>query len=268
VQPAIDHPALIDIGVNLSHDSFDHDRAEVMAAAHANGVVQMVLTGTSVDSSKKAAALAAAYPGVLYSTAGVHPHDAQSFNVDTSAQLHALSQQPQVVAIGETGLDFCRNFSEPTLQEAAFAEQLSLAVVTGLPVFLHQRDAHERFLAILKEQHAKLKRAVVHCFTGTKEELYDYLDLDLYVGITGWICDERRGLHLQEFVKDIPANRLMLETDAPYLQPRNMRPKAKTRRNEPANLRWVLKQVALSREQSEEVVAGETTANARVFFGL
>ena len=259
---------LIDVGLNLGHDSFEHDRAAVLQAALAAGVVQMVLTGTSVAGSDKAAALAAAHPGVLYSTVGVHPHEATHFNIDTSAQLHRLSQLPPVVAIGETGLDFYRDLSPRAVQEAVFAEQLALGVMTKLPVFLHQRDAHSRFLPILKEQRERLGRVVVHCFTGNRDELHDYLELDCYIGITGWVCDERRGQHLQALLQDIPADRLLLETDAPYLQPRTMRPKPTSRRNEPANLVWVLQTVATCLGKSPAEIAENTTNNARVFFDL
>ncbi len=261
-------PALIDIGVNLGHDSFDHDRDAVMAAARQAGVAQMIVTGTSVAASIKAAELAGQHPGVLYATAGVHPHDASTFGIDTGAMLHRILQQPQVVAVGETGLDFNRDFSPRPLQEQAFAEQLALAVLTKLPVFLHQRDAHERFMGILREQRDKLARGVVHCFTGTREELRDYLDLDMYIGVTGWICDERRGLELQQLVKDIPHDRLMLETDAPYLMPRNIQPKPSGRRNEPAHLVWVLDMVARCTGRDPADIAATTTRNAKVFFGL
>jgi TatD DNase family protein len=263
------HP-LIDIGVNLGHNSFDHDRAAVMAAAQQAGIGQMIVTGTSVAASIKAAELAGQHPGVLYSTAGVHPHDASSFGIDTSAMLHRILQQPQVVAVGETGLDFNRDFSPRPLQEQAFAEQLSLAGLTKLPIFLHQRDAHERFMGLLREQRAKLVRGVVHCFTGTRAELRDYLDLDMYIGITGWICDDRRGQELQRIVKDIPPDRLMLETDAPYLMPRNIPPnnQPKARRNEPANLVWVLDMVARCTGRDAAEIAATTTRNAKVFFAI
>jgi TatD DNase family protein len=261
-------PPLIDIGVNLGHESFDHDREQVIAAARQAGVSAMILTGTSVAGSDKAASLAALLPGYLYSTAGIHPHDASGFSSDSCAQLLEIARQPQVVAIGETGLDFNRDFSPRPRQETAFAEQLALAVRSGMPVFLHQRDAHATFLAILKEQRDALSRGVVHCFTGTREELHDYLDLDMYIGITGWVCDERRGLHVQELLHDIPPDRLMLETDAPYLLPRNMRPRPSGRRNEPAFLPWVLQLVAQCLGQAEHELAERTSANARIFFGL
>jgi TatD DNase family protein len=261
-------PPLIDIGVNLGHESFDHDREQVITDARRAGVEAMIVTGTSVESSDKAAALAALLPGFLYSTAGIHPHDASGFGSDSCAQLREIAESAQVVAIGEAGLDFNRDFSPRPRQQVAFSEQLALATQTGLPVFLHQRDAHDTFLAILKEQRDALSRGVVHCFTGTREELYDYLDLDMYIGITGWVCDERRGLHLQELLHDIPAGRLLLETDAPYLLPRNMLPKPAGRRNEPGYLPWVLQMVAQCLGQAPDLVAARTTANARTFFAL
>jgi len=259
---------LIDIGVNLGHDSFDHDRELVLAAAQRAGVGRMVITGTSVAGSDKAARLAATRPGMLYSTAGVHPHDASGFGAESCTELQALATLPQVVAIGETGLDFNRDFSPRPLQERAFAEQLQLGVQTGMPVFLHQRDAHDRFIALLREQRDRLLRGVVHCFTGSRDELYEYLDLDMYIGITGWVCDERRGLHVQELLRHIPATRLLLETDAPYLLPRNIIPKPRERRNEPALLPWVLAQVADCVGRPAAEVAAETTRNAEDFFGL
>ncbi|MES2623912.1 MAG: TatD family hydrolase [Pseudomonadota bacterium] len=265
-QPAI--PPLIDIGANLGHESFDRDRAAIIDAAKAAGVTKLIVTGTSVASSEKAAGLAEQYPGYLFSTAGVHPHDASGFNIDTPAQLHSIALQPHVVAIGETGLDFNRNFSPPAEQEAAFAQQLALAVTMQKPVFLHQRDAHTRFLAILKEQRDALSKGVVHCFTGTRDELHDYLDLDMYIGITGWVCDERRGQHVQELLHDIPHNRLLLETDAPYLMPRNIKPKPSERRNVPANLTWVLAMVASCLQLPEVDVAKLTTRNAIDLFNL
>jgi TatD DNase family protein len=166
------------------------------------------------------------------------------------------------------GLDFFRDFSPRPVQERVFERQLETAAEAGLPVFLHQRDAHERFLLILKTYRDALPGAVAHCFTAGREELYAYLDLDCHIGITGWICDQRRGRHLLEIVGDIPADRLMLETDAPYLMPRTIRPRPETRRNEPANLPYVLETVAAARGETPEAVAEATTATARAFFGL
>ena len=170
--------------------------------------------------------------------------------------------------MGECGLDFDRDFSPRPQQEAAFEAQLELASTAGKPVFLHQRAAHARFLEILARWRPRLAGGVVHCFTGTAAELDDYLALDLHIGITGWINDERRGLELRAAVGRVPASRLMIETDAPFLTPRDARPQPRDRRNEPALLTWVLAAVALATGKPASQIAEETTRTARAFFGL
>jgi TatD DNase family protein len=205
----------------------------------------------------------------LSATAGIHPHEAQACTEETFAALQELIAHEQICAVGETGLDFNRNYSPHPDQEKVFIRQLELACMSGKPVFLHQRDAHGRFFPILREYRDALKAGgVVHCFTGIKEEMYDYLDMDMYIGITGWICDERRGRHLLPLMKDIPHDRLLLETDSPYLLPRTLRPKPSSRRNEPAWLTAVLATVAEAAERQAEVVAHETAENARRLFNL
>jgi len=257
---------LIDIGVNLAHDSFDADRDKVMQRATAAGVVQMVVTGSSEESTRNAIELSRAHPGVLFATAGVHPHHAADLTNNTLPALQALARDAQVVAVGECGLDYFRDFSPRDLQRRAFAWQLELATATGKPVFLHQRDAHEDFIAILREH--GIKRGVAHCFTAGEKERDEYLALGLHIGITGWINDERRGLHLREVVKGIPPDRLLLESDAPYLMPRDIKPAPKTRRNEPAFLPYVARAIAAARGETAEAVAAASTATTRVFFGL
>jgi TatD DNase family protein len=259
---------LVDIGANLTHDSFRDDRAEVIARARAAGVTQMVVTGSTVAESRAAADLAAAHPRLLYATAGVHPHHAREVDAGTVPALREIAREKAVVAIGECGLDYFRNFSPHEDQERAFHAQLALAIELAAPVFLHQRDAHARFVAILREHRARIRSGVAHCFTGTAAELDDYLALDLHIGITGWICDERRGAHLRELVRRIPTERLMLETDAPYLLPRDLEPRPKTRRNEPMHLAHVLRVVAECRDEDPQALAAATSATARAFFGL
>ncbi|MDX1381451.1 MAG: TatD family hydrolase, partial [Xanthomonadales bacterium] len=227
---------LIDIGCNLTHDSFDDDRTHVIDAARAVGVVQIVVTGASGEGSREALELARSYPGELFATAGVHPHRASEYDDDTDAVLRELASQHGVVAVGEAGLDYFRDFSPRPDQLRAFERQLEIAADTGLPVFAHLRDAHEDFHAVLKDYRDRLSAIVVHCFTGTREELREHLDQGCHIGITGWICDERRGTHIKKFLGDIPADRLMVETDAPYLKPRDLRPRVKSHRNEP---RWL-----------------------------
>jgi TatD DNase family protein len=260
--------ALIDIGVNLTHDAFQRDLSAVIKRAQEAGVAAMVVTGTSESSSREAQSLAHRYPGSLYATAGVHPHDARHWGPTTGDTLQALAATREVVALGETGLDFYRDFSPRSQQMQVFEAQLALAADLGMPVFLHERDASEAFLKTIRHYRSRLGSAVIHCFTGTAEQLAAYLDLDLHIGITGWICDERRGLHLRDLLPRIPLDRLMLETDAPYLLPRTLRPKPKERRNEPAFLPHILNTVADCLNLTPDLVAETTTQTTRTFFNL
>ncbi|CRM41922.1 MULTISPECIES: TatD family hydrolase [Pseudomonas] len=262
---------LIDIGVNLTNPSFDERHSAVLERAYAAGVQQLVLTGTSVEGSEQAMVLCTSLDESgqrLFSTAGIHPHSASAWSSDSAQRLRDLLNQPRVRAVGECGLDFNRDFSPRPQQEKVLEEHLALAVELKLPVFLHERDANQRLLEILKDYRDHLPAAVVHCFTGEQQALFSYLDLDLHIGITGWICDERRGTHLHPLVREIPRGRLMLESDAPYLLPRTLRPKPKNGRNEPAFLSEVLREVALHRHETLEDLALHSTACARAFFGL
>jgi TatD DNase family protein len=255
---------LADVGANLTHTAFREDLDAVLARARAAGVATIVVTGTSVEESRRAAALAAAHG--LHATAGVHPHHARECDAGTIPALRAIAAQSQVVALGECGLDFNRNYSPHPDQEKWFVAQLELAAELGKPLFLHSRDAHPRFAELLR--HHRVGKAVAHCFTGEAAELRAYLNLGLYIGITGWICDERRGRHLVELVKEIPQDRLLLETDAPYLTPRDLHPQPKARRNEPAFLPHIARAVARARGERPEALAEATMRNARAFFGL
>lgn len=259
---------LIDIGANLTHDSFRQDFDDVLARATAHGVGRMIITGASNEGSRHALELARANRGRFFATAGVHPHHAVDYDDDTDALIRRLASEPEVRAIGETGLDYNRNYSPRDVQRHVFERQLEIAVEAGKPLFLHQRDAHHDFLAILKRYRDRVPAAVVHCFTDTEEALRDYLDLDCHIGITGWICDERRGAHLREMVKLIPANRLMLETDAPYLLPRTLRPMPKDRRNEPMYLAHIRDEVAKDRGETREALTESSVRTSEAFFNL
>ena len=260
--------SLIDIGANLTHDSFDHDRDEVIATARSAGVEQMIVTGASREGSDKSLELARQYPGTLFATAGVHPHRATDYDAATHAHFRTLLDKPEVVAAGEMGLDYFRDFSPRDDQKKAFEAQLELAIEANKPCFLHQRDAHDDFMQILKPCRDQLGDVVVHCFTGQQHEMHDYLDLDCHIGITGWLCDERRGAHLKTFVDEIPADRLMVETDSPYLKPRSLRPRVKSHRNEPQWLPWIVGTLAACRGEHPDTTARTTTATARRFFRL
>lgn len=264
---------LVDIGANLTHDSFDHDRDAVLARAREAGVAQMVITGASREHSPLALKLAKRHPGELFATAGVHPHHASEYTSECDAELRELHSHAEVVAVGECGLDYFRDFSPRPAQRRAFEQQLQIAVDhavdgVGKPLFLHQRDAHADFMAMMNNFDGRIGPAVVHCFTGTREELFDYLDRDWHIGITGWLCDERRGQHLRELVKSIPANRLMIETDAPYLLPRTIRPAPPHRRNEPMYLAHIVEELARDRGEDVATAAANSTATARAFFRL
>ena len=259
---------MIDIGANLTHDSFDRDRDAVLQRARTAGVTRMIITGASRAHSPMALDLARAHPGELFATAGVHPHHASEYTAECDLEMRALHAHPEVVAVGECGLDYFRDFSPRPMQRRAFEMQLQIGVETGKPLFLHQRDAHADFMAMMKNFDGRLGPAVVHCFTGSREELFDYLDQDWHVGITGWLCDERRGQHLRELVKHIPADRLMIETDAPYLLPRTVRPQPSHRRNEPMYLAHIVEELARDRGEPVEAVAAATTTTASAFFRL
>ena len=259
---------LVDIGCNLADRAFASDREEVIRRAIDAGVCQMVLTGTTVDESRAALEIARAREGALFCTAGVHPHYVRECGDRTLDALRDLHREPAVVAMGECGLDFFRDLSPRDVQEQWFVAQIELGAELGKPLFVHDRQAFDRCHAILEEHRSKFSRAVVHCFTAGERELRGYLDLDLHIGITGWVCDERRGTHLREIVRYVPTNRLMIETDAPYLLPRTIRPKPKSRRNEPALLPWVLDELAACRAETREQLAESSTAVAREFFGL
>ena len=258
---------MFDIGVNLTSSQFAKDRDDVVARAQAAGGSGMLLTGTNLHESQQAQQLAKHYPR-CWSTAGVHPHDSSSWTQDTADALRQLAAQPEVVAIGECGLDFNRNFSTPEEQELAFSAQLALAAERGMPVFLHCRDAHDRFLALLDPWLPRLPGAVLHCFTGTLDEAQACLARGIYLGITGWVCDERRGLELRDVLPHIPADRLFVETDAPYLLPRDLSPKPASRRNEPAHLGHILACVAQLRGEDAQWLRDVTNQNVQTLFGI
>lgn len=261
---------LFDIAVNASNKQLIGHFDELLERSIAAGVDKWLMVGTDVEESRDVLKLSKADPQGkhLYCTAGVHPHDAKSVDDDYIEQLRILHRNDRVVAVGECGLDFNRDYSPRPVQEKVFSEQLALAAELGKPVFMHERDASIRFANIYSQFSGDIAKGVVHCFTGEKPALMQYLDMGLYIGITGWICDERRGLELRELLQYIPLDRLMLETDAPFLLPRSLRPKPKSRRNEPAYLTHVAQTVAEILGQDEKTVFDTTYQNSCRFFGV
>ncbi|CAD0004285.1 TatD family hydrolase [Flavobacterium salmonis] len=262
----------IDIGINLTNKQFQNDIDDVVQDAVDADVSQMILTGTSVRNSEESAKIAKQYPGVLYATAGIHPHDAKSFDTQSISKLKNVLQQKQVVSVGECGLDFDRDFSPRNKQEECYKAQLELAIEVQKPLFLHERAAFTRFMDITKDYLPKLPKGVVHCFTGTLQEAKTYLDNGFYLGFTGAISDAKRFSHLKEVIQYVPLDRMMIETDAPFMLPKNvpnsLLKKYHERRCEPAFLPFVAGTVAQFKGIPLDKVAEETTRNAKVFFGI
>ena len=259
---------LIDIGLNLMHSSFRKDRLEIIEEAKKAGVTQFIITGTNVHSSQTAAEYASKYPETLFSTSGVHPHDAKTCNGHTIFELEKIAKNDSVVAIGECGLDYNRNFSPQDQQRKWFEAQVELAERLDMPLFLHEREAHEDLCEILKKHDSVIDKSVVHCFTGNKQEAQNYIELGCYIGVTGWICDMRRGKNLQKAVSVIPPEKLMIETDAPFLIPKNFDKRPKKNRNEPKYLPHILKTIALYMNIDEEELANQVNKNTKEFFKL
>ena len=259
----------IDIGVNLTGSSFKKDIPQVIERAQLAGVEQLIITGTNTQHSEEAIALTEQFESVCYATAGLHPHHASDYSADLGSELRDMLKHENVVAVGECGLDFNRNFSSRKEQVRAFEAQLEIAIDLQTPVFLHQRDAHDDFIAMIKSCRSDLNQLVAHCFTGSIEEVNDFVILDMYIGVTGWICDERRGASLQQAVKHIPLDRIMLETDAPYLLPRDLqeKPVAKNR-NEPCYLPHIAQAVAKHMNVEPTELISAAYENSCNFFRL
>jgi len=257
----------IDIGINLTNKQFHNEQEEIINRALDQGVEQMILTGTSVRGSKESAEIAEDYPEILFSTAGIHPHDSKSFNHESINELRKLLRKEHVVSVGECGLDFDRDFSPRPVQEKCYQAQLELAVEVGKPLFLHERSAFRRFNELTDEYLSELPKAVVHCFTGTLSEAKIYLDKGFYLGFTGSISDRNRFGHLEDIIRYVPLDRIMIETDAPFMLPRNM-PRVQNRRNEPSFLPYVAQTIAGLKKLSLAEVAEKTTEVTRQFFGI
>ena len=269
---------MIDIGANLLHPQFDADRAAVIERARAAGVTRMLVTATDLAMAEAAIALCRREAD-LFCTAGVHPHDAKDAPADQAALAERIAQlaaDPVVRAVGETGLDFNRNFSPPEMQRRVFETQLTVAGELGLPVFVHDRDSDGAVYAALARHSGRLPGMVVHCFTGSSEDLDRYLELGCAIGVTGWISDKKRGESLRELVGRIPLDRLLIETDAPFLLPQNAprswqkahAPGASSRRNEPALLPFVAEAIAEAAGVPAAEVIAASSRNAKELFRI
>lgn len=261
-------PYHIDIAVNLLGSALENQIDSVINEAAGLGVSPLIVIGSSLDESAQAIEICQQYPRQLYCTAGVHPHHASLWDNQSPIALRTLCQSPDVKAVGECGLDYNRDFSPRDMQRKAFAAQLALAVDLNMPVLMHCREAHTDFTAILQEFRPHLPAALLHCFTGSHDEMQACLALDLHIGVTGWVCDERRGQELAALVPLIPDHRIMIETDSPYLLPRSMRPKPKSSKNYPKYLPYIAEVVAQLRGQTPAQLAAHCYANSAAFFNI
>tara|TARA_B100001094_G_scaffold327998_1_gene387454 strand:- start:304 stop:1098 length:795 start_codon:yes stop_codon:yes gene_type:complete len=252
----------IDIAVNLTSTKFESDRSAVVERAHQAGVTHQLILASDLKEAEEVLLLCDTYEN-LFASVGVHPHQAKTWHSDSLSDMKLLHQHPRVIAVGECGLDYNRNYSSPQQQREAFAAQLEFAVSEDRPLVLHERDAFQDFSALLSSFPVQ---GVLHCFTSDKKALTYYLDQGLYIGITGWICDERRGQLLQELVSYIPADRLLIETDAPYLLPRDLPHKPSSRRNEPCYLPHIAQRIASLRSQSLDSLSQCCWKNFRTLF--
>ena len=260
--------SLFDICFNFTNSSFRHDEQQVLQRALDANVDHFLVTGSDKQDSEYAVQLAEQFQNGMFATVGVHPHLAKNWTPEIKNNLRLLANSERVKAIGETGLDYNRNYSTPEQQVDTFKQQIELAIELQKPLFLHERDAHAEFFDILSTYKNDLGPTVVHCFTGDRQALESYLQMGLYIGITGWICDERRGKHLHELVSIIPQDRLLIETDAPYLFPRTFHPRPKKMRNEPAYLPHIAEQISFHRGDSIAALSNYTMQNTLRFLGL
>jgi TatD DNase family protein len=258
----------VDIAVNLLSPSLIEHADNIINDAEKLNVSPLIVIGSDLPESLAAFELAQQYPNKLYTTAGVHPHQASGWDEQSLISLKQLAGLSSVVAIGECGLDYNRDFSPRDMQRAAFEAQLALAAELNMPVLMHCREAFDDFIRILTPYRAALPYAVLHCFTGNQDDLALCLALDLHIGITGWVCDERRGLELAKLVPQIPDDRLLIETDSPYLLPRSLRPKPKSSKNLPQYLPYILDYVATLRGQDSAELANICYLNSCTVFGL
>jgi len=288
----LDNYIIVDVGANLTNKKFGRDLDSVIQRAKDAGISKIMVTGTSVQASKDALRLSRLYPGTLYATAGIHPHDAKSWDEDedTLSLLKDLVCNPEVVAVGECGLDFNRNFSPPNVQLDVFEKQIKLACEVKKPLFLHERDAHTEMVELLTRYQHQLPICVIHCFTGTKEHALTYLKLGCYIGLTGYLWKDKSEDGVRKILQDnvIPLDRLLVETDAPFMYPNTRASKlpqhvkdAMTerstmflqryctfQRNEPCSLPVTVEMIAAYLNKTPEEIAIATTFNALKVFGL
>ena len=257
---------MFDIGANLTSSHFSDDLDSVLDESFEAGVKKICITSSNLQDVRNAKKITERNKNLYYSV-GFHPHNAKDFKESHIDKMHELCEHDYVKAIGECGLDYKRNYSSKNDQINCFTKHLELATSIDLPMFLHERDAHDDFIVLLKEYSHLVEDIVVHCFTGDQKSLSSYLDLGCYIGITGWITDPKRGYHLHDLINYVPSDKLMIETDSPYLMPFNYPIKNK-RYNEPSNLIYVLDAVSSILQKDKNILAEEIYNNSCRFFNI
>lgn len=256
---------LFDSHCHIDDPCFEDDFSSVLERAHDAGVEAVMIAGVTVETSTKAIGIAKKYPNI-YTAVGIHPHDAEGCTADTIQTLKDLARNDCVRAWGEIGLDFNRMHSPAKVQETWFEAQMAAAVELGLPMIFHERDSGGRFLEMIKDFPFTKPRGVVHCFSGTKAEMFAYLDLGFHIGITGILTIKKRGAELRELAQMIPEDRILIETDAPYLTPAPQ--KNKVRRNEPAFVKSVMERLAEVRNEDIEALSEKVWSNTCELFAV
>ena len=259
---------LADCCFNITHESFSDDIDEIMQKAEDHKVQYFFAPASKESEILKLLNFCENYDEKIYCSVGIHPHHASELKPETITNLKTHLESKYVRAIGEVGLDYYRNFQSPEIQRKCFEAFAGLAIEQNYPLFLHHRDAFDDFYTIVKNIISEVPQSIVHCFTGSKNELKKFLDLGLYIGITGWICDPNRGQELREIVKYVPLDRMLIETDAPYLIPKDINSKPKNNRNEPMYLEHILSVISNLINQDKKVVAQHTTKNFKNLFRL
>ncbi|MFO7753305.1 MAG: TatD family hydrolase [Desulfobacteraceae bacterium] len=256
---------LFDSHAHIDDKSYEKDFTRMLTRAEENSVLGIMAVGINIKTSRQAIQLARQYDRIIASV-GIHPHDAENCPDSAIEELVRLAEnEPLVRAWGETGLDFNRMYAPVENQEMCLEKQLQAAQSLNLPMIFHERDSKGRFLEILGSAGQVERKAVVHCFSGTREEMYAYLDMGFFIGITGILTIKKRGGLLRELAVDIPEDRILIETDAPYLTPAPQ--KNRHRRNEPAFVKSVLEKLAEIRNQDRETLAERIWQNTENLFG-
>jgi TatD DNase family protein len=259
---------LADSCFNINHESFKNDLGDILDAANNVGVGYFFCPASKEKEIVDLINLSESYQKNIFCSVGIHPHYASDLKPSTIQNLQKYLGNEHVRAIGEIGLDYYRNFQSPEIQKKCFNAFLELASTHQYPLFLHHREAFDDFYPMIKNCIGEVPESIVHCFTGTKSELKKFLDLGLYIGITGWVCDPKRGADLREIIKYIPLDRLLIETDAPYLVPKNMVNKPRNNRNEPLFLEHIATNISELLNIDKALLAEETTKNFKKLFRI